>query len=413
MKRYLVIHVLIAAFCLSAFASPFAQYPETELVVYSQASSSPLHVSKVVTNAWQRQRQWNFQPSYTGHRSVCRLSEASSNDSFIAWIGGDKFEPGDWMGVSTAIDYPVIGITRTSAITPRIGIWSGASDRSDDWNQVLIDKCLTLPDVVSWIGGDDAKRTWYRDFLSGRVALTKPPVIDRPTRVRVVRYAVDDRYCYSVGVYGDQYEQRVLMDRVFYPDGRDYLCEADFLGDGQFDIDWDYLQSEVLNASGVATAGLAISNMTYLVVIGDGPTSFRGTLGTNTTVNAMSTMITRRFEVMRHKPVAENVAIVEGDRPVLKWSIPDEDPWAKKYGTSYTAFRFQVLEANGSTVVSTSSVHRLPPQDANEFFTWIPPDDIGATVGRKWRIVMYNSKYKKLAERDDWGHASNLAEFTE
>lgn len=388
------------------FASPFAPHHAMEIVVYSEPSTKPLHVETVVSNSYDKAKKWTFPSSYSGHRAVCSLPGAGTNDSFIARFGDDMFAPGDCMGVSTAMDYPVIRLTRTSAITPRIGIWSGASDRDDDWNQVLIDKALTLPDVVSWIGGDEAKRTWYSNFLSNRVALAKPPVIDRQTRVRVVRYAVDDRYCYSVGV-----QQRAVLDRTFDPDGRDYLCEADLLGDGQFDIDWDYLQNEVVNASGVAQAGLAVSNMTYLVVIGDGPTSFSGTLGTNTTVNAMSTMITRRFEVTRHYPVAENVAIGEGARPALKWSIPDEEPWAKEYGTSYTAFRFQVLEDAGITVVTTSTVHRLPPQDANGFFTWIPTDDIGATVGRKWRVAMYNANFKPSTGRNEaW---SNLAEFTE
>ena len=407
--------LLLSAFTALLTAANFAA---TECVVYSPLvePASALRLSTISDDPDADETSWSFPSSYTGHRAVCRLPEATSNDSFIAWLGGESYSPGDWMGVSTARDFPVIGLTKVSPICNRLGIWSGASDR-DDWNQVLVNKALTLPEVVSWIGGDEAKRTWYRNYLTNRVRLSKPPVIDRPTRVRVVRYAVDDTYCYSAGV-----PQRTVLDKVFYPDGRNFLCEADFLGDGKFDIDWEFLKNEAVDR--LPSQSWPITNTTYLVVIGDGPTTFSGPFDTNTTVNAMATMITRRFERTRSTPKAIGLAggsVLHGSRPTFVWSMPDEDSYAKRYGSSYTAFRIQVLDFDRQELVWTSDTMRAPVQNDEGNFVWQAPPYAGsqttnvlpvltAGVHYQWRVSMTNAKFPpapKIAN-DKWATPSDF-----
>ena len=338
-------------------------------------------------------------------------------NTFMAYVSDATgvYVPGSPFGVVADVDVgwdgakAEIGLTRTSAVTPRISLWNGESDRVSTINEALLASALRDPLLKTKVNSNDL--AWVENILSNRVNLANPPTEGKSMHVRVVRYGIDDMYCYRAGVYGDQYEQRVVLDRTFDPNGRDFLCEADFLADGEFDIDWSYLRSEVVNASGVAQASLAVSNMTYLVVIGDGATSFRGPFGTNTTVNALATMVTRRFEVTRHAPVGENVeAIVHGARPTFRWSIPDEEVWAKAYGTSYTAFKLQILGEDGA-VVYDSGVRRAPAQDGNGYFTWTADAYAGdqtslgkifAAAGNwKWRVAMYNAKFKPTAARNE------------
>ena len=368
------------------------------------------------------------------NRSI-RLSDATTGhlreglNTFLCYVSDDSgaFVPGQPFGVARDVDVGWAGakleikLTETSAITPRINLWSDESDRVSTVDSALIGSALTDPLVKSALGTNAAAYAAYETILSNRTALVNPPDEGERTRIRVVRYGIDNMFCYRAGVYGDQYEQRTVLDREFNPNGRDFLCEADFLGEDMFDLDWTYLRDEVVNASGVAQAGLEVSNMTYLVVIGDGPTSFRGRWDTNTAVNALATMITRRFEVTRHLPVAENVeGIVYGARPTFRWAIPDEEPWAKAYGTSYTAFKLQILKTDGTTVVYDSGVKRLPPQAKDGSFTWTADayagdqtalgKIFGAAGDWTWRVAMYNAKFKPAASRSEkW---SNVVPFS-
>ena len=370
-------------------------------------------------------------------------------NTFMAFVDLDggtdgEWDPGEPFGVVRDVDVGWDGaklridLTRTSAITPRADLLTGEGDRAASVYEATSTMAFTDPLFLAIYGTNDATRTEINAWFSNRVTVVGGIGENQSARVRVVRYGIDDRFCASVGVGSakDGNEQLVMLDKRFDATTRSFLCEADFLGDGEFDIDWntlsglDFHDGFVVNESGTALgtpttsttmgsgprgAGLVVSNMTYLVVLGDGPTYFNGSGDTNTPVCALATMVTRRFEVTRHNPVGENVeTIVHNSRPTFRWSIPDEEPWAKAFGSSYTAFKLQILKEDGKTVVYDSGVRRAPAQDKNGFFTWTAGayagdqtalgQLFGAAGNWKWRVAMYNAKFKPTAKdsREKW-----------
>ena len=317
--------------------------------------------------------------------------------SFVVYLSGDgSYASGEPLGVVRGVDVGWQGakfeveLTELSAITPRVSPWADG-------------------------GGDTL-------------------------HVRVIRYGIDDMFA---GIdLGQGFNQRVVMEKEFDRNGRDFICEADFLGADQFDIDWGTLTGEVVDEDGtpihtVAAGGLWVTNMSYRIVIGDGAKDFRGSFDTNTTVHALSTMVTRRFEKNRSKPVAQNVVgVVRSARPTFTWSMPDEDKWASRFGTTYTAFRLQIyhrIDEACQDPVYDSGIRRAPVQDKDGSFTWTADayagdkTSLGKIFGAKgdwmWRVVMYNAKFRGETSRttDDCecqtagevkSYWSNLATFS-
>ena len=374
-------------------------------------------------------------------------------NTFICYVSADgSYTPGTPFGVVRGVDVGwqgakfTVELTETAAITPRINLWDDINDRDvtiDDVNHIM------LNDRTIW-----ADTNLTMELIHARVKTDEPPTKDK-VHVRVVRYGIDDMFCYLAGVYttnayGSGFNQLVVMDKEFDFNGRNFLNEADFLGENQFDIDWDTLCDPNSTAdgfrrnyvvdmngdplgrpaskqrgddgSGPAGAALKVTNMTYLVVIGDGDKDFLGSKATNT-VRALSSTVSRRFERVRHAPVigGSPSGYVYSARPTFKWAIPDEEPWAKEFGSSYTAFKLQILDETGTTVVWDSGVVRAPAQDSDGNFVWTAPacagdqTSLGRIFGRagnwKWRVAMYNAKFKPqhVDRAEIW---SNLGEFS-
>jgi len=362
MKNNLILSVLICAVLGAGFpaalpASPLDPSPATEVVVYSPDSSAPLHVrGGDVTRI--------FPAAYNGHRAVCPVAGTTTNDTFCAWSGGDAYALGDPFGVSNGRDYPAIGLTRTTSIMPRIDVFADASDRK------------------SVYGDFDSPKTNDVNFIE----LPKTG----PVRVRLIRYQVDDLDPYTVGVR----EPTVLVDRVFQSDVRSVLHEGDLLAADTFDIDWDRLYSEVVQSYGIIATGSPITNVNYLVVFGDDSLDFDHVTATNNTIHAHPILVNRRFEINRTTPTPTS-EVVRTNSVTVGWKILGEDPWAAKYGTTYTACKVNAWlgSTTNGTPWKSSGVIRMPPADQNGVYHYAirgVPNNTNLT----WQVFTYNSKFK-------------------
>ena len=302
-------------------------------------------------------------------------------NSFTAFFDNDgngEYTPGEPFGVLNDVEIGWSGrtleleLTDMSAVTPRIDLWEDASDRVARWG----------------------------DFGTGsnRVVTTVPQA--DLARVRVVRYQVDDMPVNTIGV-----QPRVLLDRTFDRTATTLLHEGDFLRDGELDIDWSYLVDDL---SHLNIEDQMLTNVDYLVVIGDGATGYdfnsSGKEDTNTVITALSTIITRRFERSRSKPVPHlERCVFTKARPTFAWTLPNEDTWASAFGTTYTAFK--IVVKSGETKVYESPITRMPAKNSDGIYTWAPPLYVDALSPSNpsvvfanlsdytWQVYIYNAKF--------------------
>ena len=356
--------------------------------------------------------------------------------SFVAYFAsqnGNEFSPDSEFCVVRGVDVGFAGgkvemtMTEHNAITPRISLWEERTDRRGlTFDELVENVMIGRLDLNRLEGTNYAEKVaLFKESLASRVQIVAPSA-DK-VRIRVVRYGIDDMFAYVAGVYegglGSSFDQKVVLNKEFDRRGRNYLSEQDFLAEDEFDIDWktlagtDYMagaivspEGEVLgtSVSGPKGAGCEVTNMTYLVVVGDGATSFRGSSDTTTVVRALSTLVTRRFEKTRSMPVAKDLGIVYSASPTFTWSLPGEDKWASEFGTTYTAFKIQICDSTGNVKVYESPFMRMPAQNADGLFTW--EADVYAngqcqnstelkrifySLGDyTWKVSMYNAKFK-------------------
>ncbi len=224
-------------------------------------------------------------------------------------------------------------------------------------------------------------------------------------RVRVVRTLVNG--------YGIQHlpaANRVIFDKEINLDQRPYLYEGDILErDGVFDIDWDYFTSEVMTLPQVVNGALDPVAVTYRVVLGSGD------IATDATNNLYSIATVRHFDAAdaRTRPLVaapgNQASVTFGARPTFRWTMKMLEPetLAQIDNNSYTAFKVQVLTLDGGTVVYDSGIRRAPARDLNGVYTFVPDcyagDELDPSVNYKWRVSMYNSKFRS----DYWSPDSN------
>ena len=302
-----------------------------------------------------------------------------------------------WSGAKFTVE-----LTDFNPITPRMDLVAGSADRVD-----------------SAPFGD---YRWGSQSNQLAAATAVDPAF--PTRVRVVRYAING---YPVVKFWGNGLADVVYDKMWYNPSRK-LCELDFLQDGSYDIDWtDSFTAKVANENGetrnsdygniaqVVGAGTTITNIEYLVVIGDGPATWERGDDTNTVVTARVDRIVRRFDYVRARPVPVALEGVQySARPTFKWRMSGEDELVSRFGSSYTAFRLQVLN-RGSAVVYDSGLLRAPKIDADGNFTWTAPICAGSMIGNgqsfdttgrySWQVTMYNAKFRATS----WSASSDFS----
>ena len=355
-----------------------------EVVVYSPPSESPLHVSAVSGAP-----RAAFTPSYTGHRSVCVVPGASASDAFVAWTGGDAYRVGDPFGCSTGRGSCAVELEPVSAIMPRFDLFTGSADRvrtvQDVYDKIIAD-ILNLNLSPSSLEKALADVSW---MASNRIEMVTVPKPGEEARVRVVRWLIDGKPVWRCGVY-----PRVVVDKRFeYREGA-ALTEADILSDTCFDLDWEDFGSVVTNR-GVRDEGLTVSDMCYLVVLGDGKVSHRGMSDTNT-VNAFPSVIWRRYGTNHVQAVALPSGAQPLSHPLFRFRA--DCPALERY----TACQLQVTSDNGSVTNWTSGTVRIPPRDATGAYVYSAPDlgDTGISTNGtySWRAIVYNSKFNERTE---------------
>ncbi len=216
-------------------------------------------------------------------------------------------------------------------------------------------------------------------------------------RVRVVRYAVNGYPVYQAGVAA-----KTILDKSYGLLTHPVITEADFMADGEFDIEWNDFYDEVANNGTMIRLAGNVTNITYLVVTGDGPTGFKDQNDTNTVYALMSTIV-RKFDATsaRPRPVlyapGAQESEVFGSRPAFKWTMAN---------SGYPAFRIQVSTDTDFTsgLVWDSGVRRAPApvlgNDNQYHYEYEPDLYVGDLLDEVrnyyWRVSMYNSKFKDV-----------------
>lgn len=365
-------------------ASPFDPVPATEVVAYSPASSSQLHVSTVSTNPLDSVISRAFPSSYTGHRAVCTLSGAKTNDIFCAWIGGDAYTPGEPYGIALE-NANVIGLTRESPITPRINLVTASSDRAKTFDQIR--------EEIRDRETDPAERRWIDNNRITPAAIAGDSF--KSQRIRVVRWLINDVPVYRAGV-----DARIVLNKTIKTGVRDILTEADFLvGNEAFDLDWNDLYTEVVNNWDTIAAleGEEVRRISYLIVVGDGLAAWSDATSTNEVV-ALPTVITRHFGERQVKPSLMS-AEPNGGKVKVGWRM--DCPFEE----GYTAFRI-VVTSGGLSVFDSQKFYAMPINGQNLYSHTLNHTFDAGTYD--WKIAAFNSKYSQ----DTANYYTNGVPFT-
>ena len=318
-----------------------------------------------------------------------------------------------------------VELTDSNPITPRIDLATGEFDRMDS---VFCDDSRVETGIIN---------------VESNMVTAATGIGPGPTRVRVVRYAING---YPIVPTWGKGLADVVYDKTWpiVPDPR-LFSELDFLLDGKFDIDWDSEPTDTFNAKVASTAGItrgadgaagniagvigsgtSITNISYMVVIGNGPATWERDNDTNS-VHALAAAdgvaeynlnrIVRRFDYTRARPVAVSVEGIQySARPTFTWRMEGEEDIVKRFGSSYTAFKLQVRK--GSTVIYESPMLRAPATDANGNFRWTAPICAGnmyeigqlfdTTDSYNWQVSMYNAKFRT----DSWSAPNGASVFS-
>ena len=292
-----------------------------------------------------------------------------------------------WAGAKCRVE-----LTDFSPITPRFDPWTGTFDRAEP---------LVTNDPRINISSNDLESVVASDTL---------------VRVRVVRYAINGYPIFATWGAG---LSEVVYDKTFSRDCGRPFCELDFQLDDKFDVDWQNSfvedvvdmdgatrgSGEYGNLAGTIGDGTSVTNMQYMVVIGDGDVTWERASSGNT-VYALPYLITRRFDYTRATAVSmTSDGMQYSARPTFRWSMYGEEETVKRFGSSYTSFRIRVNK--GSTVVYDSGTRIAPPADADGNYTWTAPVCAGSmmeegkmfdtTDSYSWQVSMYNSKFRSDA----------------
>ena len=318
------------------------------LPVYSPKSASPLHVAAMETNTMSVAKSWEFPASYTGHRSVCFLPDADSSMTFAAWAGGAEYNPAtDPFGVSTGYDYPMVGVTHTSPITPRFDVF----------------------------------KTGFMEVATTNIRPSSATFTE-PVRVRVVQWKVDGYPMWDLAMG----EPSVIFDKVMNPRVAATITENDFIDEDTFDLDWDDFYSKVVRSAGAIYGNLPIVKADYLAIIGEGDVSWFS-YETNKWRTASKQVITRYYATNRVDASAMSISTNTPDASaVFSWRIND---FPRRGTTDYTAFR---IVANGADAERDSDIRRMPPRDPSGVYRWAAPHSW--TNITSWGISIFNSKFR-------------------
>ena len=346
---------------------------------------------------------------YLGEADAGYIREGANEIMVWADLNGDKaFTIGEPFGYVRDVDVSwrkravEVEIFDHSPILPRINMLaaasSGASGVASDRGKSVTDYCDGLIRAVMETEMMEENRRkeleklqWvYTNVWTG-ASLDKLAL--EQTRVRIVRWLVDGQPVYRFGV-----KPETVLDQKMLLSNRTFLTEADILATGALDLDWEKLKTDVVDDFDVMRGGLSVTNVAYLVVIGDGKAYWDTAEDTNSSPIILDRVIERRYGFEQTQAVVVSpkteASVVLTARPTFKWSIPGEDDSAY---TGYTAFQLQVLPVGSDTPVWDSGIRRLPPRDSLGRYVWTAPvylgNELEKSVNYRWRVAVLNAKF--------------------
>ena len=327
-------------------------------------------------------------------------------NTFVAFydLNADgQYTAGEPYGIATDVDVGwnygklSIELTDTTPVTARVccmatgGSSAGGGDASDTGELGLSDR-----EALYGLANNDIVASRYPNFTVGT------QTSDKLMRIRVIRHAVDGQPC------GDGFvPNRLVLDKVICSDNERYITEADFLRSGSLDLDWEYLASDLERFS-----SLAVTSVTYRIVMGDGTTSNNQT--NNLVPMAFHRMFDTRDGFGLAKPTLGETGLVDVPSPTFEWSLP--------YNLgSYTAFRLQIRKEGGG-LVWDSGMRAMPPRvrtiresDGATVYSyrWTAPifaDDVGTNgvvfannENYEWRVTVANARFKNNTNWSNYG----------
>ena len=373
----------IASIC-AAFAAPAIALSASsaEVVVYSPKDSGGVTL-KAPSGAL------TYPAAWTGHRSVCAVPGAS-NDVFEAWTGGAAYAVGAPYGTSAGRAWPAVELTEYSPVMPRIDLRTGASDRAptvaeyvDELYRIVREEAVT-----------DADKDYNLQQLgwttNNRYTVAAP---QSGERVRVVRWVVDGQPACRLG-----FDAETVLDTRARRSDRAFLTEADILATGALDLDWDKLKSGVVDNFDIQNFGTPVTNVAYLVVIGDGKTAWDSLSDTNSAPRILDRVIERRFGHSRIAPTPVSGSF-DGTAARIRFRIDGEGAGETRWGTTYTAFQVFARRQGAATNDWASGIQRLPAKDpATDVYAYTTDDAALAarlSSGKPydWLCALYNAKY--------------------
>ena len=402
-----------------SFDSRIVALDSTNAVVTVKAFTGGRAADAVWTRGLTRAEFEKGEVTFELKRAVKGYVREGLND-FVCYLGEDSiYQPGlmpygtvqgvnvGWSGASFAIR-----LTPFSPIFARLDLYTGgegggeASASPDDRITAFGEAC---GDTMWAVPGNASSNDVSVIPLTASEHVRVVPYEVGGTLTDGAMYEKDRKLVRLV----DLVPNRVVAEFDVDPQDKYYLSEADFLGDGKFDIDWDGFRDEIQNNDNVSRAVGDVTSVKYRLVLGrEGSLGAESNLDDQSSARAFALLIERRYEptASRTKPSQlKSAGILSGARPTFSWRLDEPQTVqgyaasSALYGCSYTAFQLQVRDEAGA-VVYDSGVRRAPAQKNDGTFEWTAPLCVGDLTAEKkifgptgdwtWRVAMYNAKFK-------------------
>ena len=402
-----------------SFDSRIVALDSTNAVVTVKAFTGGRAADAVWTRGLTRAEFEKGEVTFELKRAVKGYVREGLND-FVCYLGEDSiYQPGlmpygtvqgvnvGWSGASFAIR-----LTPFSPIFARLDLYTGgegggeASASPDDRITAFGEAC---GDTMWAVPGNASSNDVSVIPLTASEHVRVVPYEVGGTLTDGAMYEKDRKLVRLV----DLVPNRVVAEFDVDPQDKYYLSEADFLGDGKFDIDWDGFRDEIQNNDNVSRAVGDVTSVKYRLVLGrEGSLGAESNLDDQSSARAFALLIERRYEptASRTKPSQlKSAGILSGARPTFSWRLDEPQTVqgyaasSALYGCSYTAFQLQVRDKAGA-VVYDSGVRRAPAQKNDGTFEWTAPLCAGDLTAEKkvfgptgdwtWRVAMYNAKFK-------------------
>lgn len=375
----------------------------------------PNEVSAALKNSLLQIRYISNVPGLQGRKVEVYLGEAGNGfvrggkNTIVAFYDLDlngEYTPGEPFGTAFNVDVSwrqgkaEIELTDVNPIISRLDLATGISDRSA-------------------IYGSDESHD--RSNTVGRL------MVNDFERVRVVRRYTVIRKQSAEGKITESLAylpvQKVVLDKILtktpnvdreIKNTRSYLMEGDFLVDGELDIDWSALKDEAIDHPNVKDGiygQLDLTHIVYEIFLGDGTLPEQNQKADNSTANAHSVLLVRRFDSNDMRPTPEAISPGSKDiqvlrtNPIFKWKLPNPAV-PNMVHDGYTAFKIEIRK--DGTTVWDSGCQRAPARDIDGVYTFEADAYIGDELKNNetytWRVSMYNAKFKD----DKWSSESSF-----